>query len=48
MLPALVLDELMRVESETGQYRTRIAATVLTDWAQRQAFSRSQQQRFSA
>jgi hypothetical protein len=41
MLPAKVLDELMRAENETDVYRTRIAANVLCEWADRQALNRS-------
>jgi hypothetical protein len=42
ILPARVLDELVRVENETDLYRTRVAAKVLDEWAQLQAFKRSQ------
>ena len=41
MLPKKVLDELMRVENETEVYRTRVAANVLCEWADRQASTRS-------
>lgn len=41
MLPKYVRDELMRVEVESEIYRTRVAANVLCEWAQRQRFSRS-------
>jgi hypothetical protein len=40
ILPAQVLDELVRVENETDVYRTRIAARVLEDWAEQRAFAR--------
>ena len=36
ILPAFVLNELMRVENETDVYRTRIAANVLCEWAKSQ------------
>jgi hypothetical protein len=32
MLPQQVLDELVRIENETGIYRTRVAANVLCEW----------------
>ncbi len=40
ILPQNVLDELVRVENETDVYRTRIAANVLSNWAQQQSESR--------
>jgi hypothetical protein len=40
MLPANVLQELMRVENETEVYRTRIAANVLCEWAKQQQANR--------
>jgi len=40
ILPARVLNELLRVENDTATYRTRVAANVLSDWADQQAFSR--------
>jgi hypothetical protein len=33
MLPQQVLDELIRIENETGIYRTRVAANVLCEWS---------------
>jgi hypothetical protein len=33
MLPHTVFKKLLRVENETGVYRTRIAANVLCNWA---------------
>jgi hypothetical protein len=41
VLPAQVLNELMRIENETDVYRTRIAANVLSDWANKQRVNRS-------
>jgi hypothetical protein len=32
-LPQTVLDELKRVETVSGIYRTRVAANVLREWA---------------
>jgi hypothetical protein len=40
MLPSRVLAELLRVENDTSVYRTRVAANVLTQWADQQAFVR--------
>lgn len=40
ILPIKVLDELLRAENETDVYRTRIAANVLCEWAERQASRR--------
>ena len=34
VLPAKVLNELIRREQETGVYRTRVAANVLCNWAE--------------
>ena len=41
ILPAQVLAELMNVENNTEIYRTRIAANVLCEWANRQRLNRS-------
>jgi hypothetical protein len=35
MLPARVLDALVKVENETNVYRTRVAAHILCQWASR-------------
>jgi hypothetical protein len=40
MLPIQVLNELVRVETESGVYRTRVAANVLLDWAKNNATAR--------
>jgi hypothetical protein len=32
-VPRQVLNKLLEVESQTGKYRTRVAAGVLTEWA---------------
>lgn len=41
ILPAQVLNELMTIENETDVYRTRVAAQVLCDWANKQRINRS-------
>jgi hypothetical protein len=40
MLPRSVLDALVERENETGVYRTRIAANVLSEWAKNSATAR--------
>lgn len=40
MLPLAVLDELVRVENESGVYRTRVAANILCEWAKNNATAR--------
>lgn len=40
MLPAVVIEELVRIENESGDYRTRVAANVLCEWAQKQQLNR--------
>jgi hypothetical protein len=48
MLPQTVLEELKRVEDQSGGelYRTRIAAKVLCDWAQQQQHNAHVRKRF--
>jgi hypothetical protein len=36
MVSQIVLDELKRQETQTGIYRTRVAAQVLNEWATKQ------------
>lgn len=41
ILPKFVLNELVKVESETEVYRTRVAANILCEWAKRQRSNKS-------